>query len=500
MFRFWTQSSLFVKVFVPQILIVLLCILLVVTARIGFNDIQHEISIILDKNVTRTVIALESRSILNRIEGAVKSINLVSTPQKIKKAAANFEKVYKEYADKVEILHNSVKDPERKKMVDHAMEEMETYHKIIGALVSKQKAGNHGEAITLANKAGVNRRSARNNLKALIESYKQNIATENEKINEEISLIKMEHLLFSILGLGIGYSILAWVVFSAIRQRREEMMALAEDFKNSVKIVVDDVSSSANELKSASDELTATSQETNKMTSTAAAAAEQTSANMQTVATATEELTSSINEISRQVSESSDITNKAVEQATATDKTVRDLAEMAEKIGQVISLIGEIASQTNLLALNATIEAARAGEAGKGFAVVASEVKSLAAQTAKATKDITSQINNVQHATGTTVSEIEKIRETIVGIDQVSTRIAAAVEEQGTATQEIARNISEATTGTRDVSSNISGVSQGAEETGAISSQVQASATKLTDQSSMLSGKVQNFLEKVRRA
>lgn len=122
-----------------------------------------------------------------------------------------------------------------------------------------------------------------------------------------------------------------------------------------------------------------------------------------------------------------------MDQANSTSHTVKDLSETAEKIGQVISLIGEIASQTNLLALNATIEAARAGEAGKGFAVVASEVKSLATQTAKATEDITSQIGNVQSATSTTVQEIEKIRETIVGINQVSTRIAAAVEEQGTA-------------------------------------------------------------------
>jgi len=500
MFRFWTQASLLVKVFAPQILIVLVCGILVITARIGFNNVQHEISIILDKNVKRTVIALESRSILNRIEGAVKSINLVTDHQGIKKAATDFEKVYKEYVGKVETLHTAIKNHERKEMVTHALKEMETYHKMIGTLISKQKAGQHGEAIGLANKAGTNRRAARENLKSIIESYKQDITTKNQEMAKEISFIKTEHLLFSIFGLGLGYSILAWIVFGAVKQRREEMLDLAENFENSVKVVIDDVSSSANELKGASDTLAATSQETNKLTGTVAAAAEQTSSNMQTVATATEELTSSISEISRQVSETSEITNKAVEQATATDKTVRNLAETTEKIGQVISLIGEIASQTNLLALNATIEAARAGEAGKGFAVVASEVKSLATQTAKATEEITSQINNVQQATGTTVSEIKKIHETIVSVNQVTTRIAAAVEEQGTATQEIARNISEATTGTKDVSSNISGVSQGAEETGAISSQVQASAAKLTDQFSMLGSKVQNFLEKVRRA
>lgn len=500
MLRFWNQASLLVKVFAPQILIVIVCLVLIITARISFTDIQYKIDSIIENDVARTITALESRSILNRIEGAVKSINLVTKENKINNAKDNYLKVYKEYNDKLKSLQKSIKNIERKEMADTALTEMVTYHQFILDLVQEQKKGNYAKAITYADKAGTNRRAAREQLKEIIESYKTNIETKNKEINNSIYDIKSDHLLYSVIGLGIGYSLLAWIVIGAIRQRRNEMLTLADDFDNSVKVVVDDVSTSAKELQSASDSLAATSQETNKLTGTVAAAAEQTSANMQTVATATEELSASINEISRQVSESSDITKNAVGQAEKTDKSVRELATMAEKIGAVIHLIREIAEQTNLLALNATIEAARAGEAGKGFAVVASEVKSLATQTGKATEEITQQIANVQQATNTTVTEIDQIKETIVSINQVSTRIAAAVEEQGTATQEIARNVAEATTGTKDVSHNISGVSQGAEETGAVSSQVQGAATKLTDQSGVLKDKVQNFLAKIRSA
>jgi methyl-accepting chemotaxis protein len=176
------------------------------------------------------------------------------------------------------------------------------------------------------------------------------------------------------------------------------------------------------------------------------------------------------------------------------------LSDAAQKIGQVVQLIQDIASQTNLLALNATIEAARAGDAGKGFAVVASEVKSLATQTAKATEEIAGQIAAIQGATGQAVSAMKSIDGTIGEISEISTAIAAAMEEQGAATSEITRNTQEAARGTQDVSANIGGVMQAASETGAAAAQVLGSSSELGKQAETLRSEVDDFLAKIRAA
>ena len=190
----------------------------------------------------------------------------------------------------------------------------------------------------------------------------------------------------------------------------------------------------------------------------------------------------------------------AVEQAERTNRHVQGLAEAAQKIGDVVKLISDIAAQTNLLALNATIEAARAGDAGKGFAVVASEVKNLATQTAKATEDISQQIASIQGATGEAVTAIQGIGKAIVDINQVASSIAAAVEEQNASTREIARNVQEASAGTQEVSSNISGVTQAASETGASARQMLDAAKGLSHQTETLRGEVARFLTQIRAA
>jgi methyl-accepting chemotaxis protein len=189
-----------------------------------------------------------------------------------------------------------------------------------------------------------------------------------------------------------------------------------------------------------------------------------------------------------------------VDQAKTTSMTVDGLAQAAQRIGDVVKLIQDIASQTNLLALNATIEAARAGEAGKGFAVVASEVKTLANQTAKATEEISNQISEIQGSTGETVSAIGAIGETIAHVDEIASAIASAVQEQGAATQEIAGNVQQASKGTAEITQNIAGVTQAASETGAASSQVLGAATDLSKQAEKLRGEVDSFLANIRAA
>jgi methyl-accepting chemotaxis protein len=207
-----------------------------------------------------------------------------------------------------------------------------------------------------------------------------------------------------------------------------------------------------------------------------------------------------VNEIGRQVQESSRIANEAVDQARKTNDSVAELSQAAGRIGAVVELINTIAGQTNLLALNATIEAARAGDAGRGFAVVASEVKALAEQTAKATGEISQQINGIQAATQGSVAAIKEISSTIGRMSEISATIASAVEEQGAATQEISRNVQQAAQGTQQVSSNISDVQRGASETGSASAQVLSAAQSLSRDSNRLKDEVAKFLDTVRAA
>ena len=283
-------------------------------------------------------------------------------------------------------------------------------------------------------------------------------------------------------------------------ERGQKIEASVTGFEKMIAEVVNIVSSASTELQSTAQSMAATSEETARQATTVAAASEEATTNVQTVASATEELTASVKEIGQQVTQSTRMIGEAVHQASLSSEQVQGLTTAAQKIGDVVKIVADIAGQTNLLALNATIEAARAGEAGKGFAVVASEVKALANQTARATEEIGAQVRAIQQATQSSAQSIQDITNTIGKVNEAATTIAAAVEEQGAATQEIARNVAQAAQGTQEVSSNISGVREAASQTGAAASQVLASAGELAKNGELLKKKVDEFLREVRAA
>jgi methyl-accepting chemotaxis protein len=283
-------------------------------------------------------------------------------------------------------------------------------------------------------------------------------------------------------------------------ERATRMEARIVEFETTVRGALDGLQSSANSMQATAQSMSATADQSSALVSAVASAAEETSVNVQTVSSGTEQLSSSISEIGRQVVASAQIARKAVDEAGATDATMQGLAENAGRISVVVDLIQTIASQTNLLALNATIEAARAGEAGRGFAVVASEVKSLANQTAKATDEIRSQIASMQQVTTSAVGAIRNISNTISQINEVTTAIAAAVEQQGAATREIARNIQHAAGGTSEVSSNIIGVSTASAEAGSAASEVLNASGALRREADVLRSEIDAFLSNIRVA
>ena len=278
-----------------------------------------------------------------------------------------------------------------------------------------------------------------------------------------------------------------------VTNERSEQITMAERVKGVVEIVA----SAATELESTAKGMSETAHNAQTNAGMVARASEEATGNVQAMASAAEELAATVADVRIRVQNSSEIAETAVGEAQNTNTTINSLVEAAKKIGEVVNLINDIAGQTNLLALNATIEAARAGEAGRGFAVVASEVKALANQTAKATEEISGQVESIRGATGEAVSAIESIQKIIQEISTNTSDIATSVDQQSSAAQEIAANAAEAAAGTSQVSANIAQVTADVSTTGESAAGVLSAAGELSGNAATLSTDVDDFLSRV---
>lgn len=291
-----------------------------------------------------------------------------------------------------------------------------------------------------------------------------------------------------------------------IQRNREEMQArqtrvllgLADKFEQTVGEVVGSVAAASGQLQMTASSMAAAAVQSATQVGEVSSALNEASAGVTAAAAASDEFAMSINEISRQAAMSAELARKATMTAANADATISELAYSAEQVGHIVKLISTIAQRTNLLALNATIEAARGGEAGRGFAVVASEVKELAAQTSRATDEVAQQIKEIQVSTAGSVAALRAIAEDIGELEATSVSIAAAVDQQSVAGQDLARSIDLAARGADDVTSNIVHVRETSVAAGAAASQVLASSTELQEQAATLKSQVEEFLQHVR--
>jgi methyl-accepting chemotaxis protein len=279
--------------------------------------------------------------------------------------------------------------------------------------------------------------------------------------------------------------------------RRAATEAAINEFRSGAEQLLETVIHSAEEMRVTAASLLDVSSQTTQRATSAQHASHEAVENVQLVAAATEELSSSASEVDQRLTRAAGLVRIALDEAKMTNDDIVQLARAADKIGDVVKLIRNIAGQTNLLALNATIEAARSGAAGRGFAVVASEVKALAVQTAGATEDITAQIQEIQRSTQASVEAISRIANRIEEIDSHTSSVSTSVQQQTNATGSIARNVTSTAQGSKIIDSVLGEVVNAANETERSAQTVLTASESVERASALLRGEVERFLTKV---
>ena len=556
--------KLLTKLILPVALLIAVAIGIAVYGSIGLGAIADITDADMARSTKQLALALEAEGTFNSAAVSEKNVILAVEEADKRKHIGLYDKAVQGVLEKLDALSTITRNAEKHELIDTFRTAVNARARNSAEVFELALKGQAQEAFTLSSTKGAkSRQDAIKAVEKLITLNQHDFAEAEEKVHDLSAQTRGVLVIGSIFGMVVSCTLLGWIIIFQVSRpmgaitalmerlakgdlqvtvsgttRRDEVGALARSlevfkdraiatrqleeeqrveqeskalrqkaiegyiaaFDKSVQESLRMLASSATEMRATAESMSATAEETTRQASAVASASDQASANVQTVATASEELSASIHEITRQVTHAAQVAQKAVGEAQQTDAAMQGLDNAASKIGEVVQLIQDIASQTNLLALNATIEAARAGEAGKGFAVVASEVKALAGQTAKATEEISSQIAAIQTSSRAAVTAIKGIGGTISQVNEISTSIASAVEQQGAATREITRNTQETARGTQDVSANIAGVGQAAGATGAAATQVLTAANGLGEQSEKLRTEVDHFLGKIRAA
>ncbi|MGY2047753.1 methyl-accepting chemotaxis protein [Methylobacterium sp. JK268] len=564
MSRFLNDLPLIGKLALPVLLMTAVAVALVTLARAQLDGLGDLTRHLVDVSASRAIIAGEVATAVNEATIQEKNILLEHDPEAMHAFQAGFTKAQAAARGGVERLLALSDDPVRRAANEAARQRLDAYFAEAGRAIGLGLKGQGQAAFAISSGEGRHaRQEAVAAINERIEANRHDLARAKEEAGRIAETAAGRLALLGAGGLTLALGVLAAVALlgvsrplkrmtgamgrlaegdlavevagtarrdevghlarslqvfkdNAIRardlaaaqeaeadakmRRAERLDGLTRALEGRVASLTQGLAAAAGSLQSTATGMAATAEQGARQSVAVAGAAHQTSANVQTVAAASEEMSASIREIGHQVAQSSAIAGRAVEDARRTDATVQRLAATAERIGSVVSAIASIAAQTNLLALNATIEAARAGAAGRGFGVVAAEVKDLAGQTTRATEEISAQIAEIQAATREAVSDLHRIGEVIAEMSQHATGIAAAMEEQGAATQEITRNVQEAATGTALVTANIADLRDGASVTGTAAGHVLDAAHALSRQSEGLAQEIGRFLSDVRAA